>query len=68
MSKKITKKIYTTYFLRQEQPYFPGTHTAKNENYISSTFIIRSMFLTLFYEEICFYQKKSLTLQPFLNT
>ena len=26
------------------------------------------MFLTLFYEEICFYQKKSLTLQPFLNT
>ena len=68
MSKKITKKIYTTYFLRQEQPYFQGTHTAKNENYISSTFIIRSMFLTLFYEEICFYQKKSLTLQPFLNT
>ena len=68
MSKKITKKIYTTYFLRQEQPYFQGTHTAKNENYISFTFIIHSMFLTLFYEEICFYQKKSLTLQPFLNT
>ena len=67
MSKKITKKIYTTYFLRQEQPYFQGTHS-KNENYISFTFIIRSMFLTLFYEEICFYQKKSLTLQPFLNT
>ena len=67
MSKKITKKIYTTYFLRQEQPYFPGTHS-KNENYISFTFIIHSMFLTLFYEEICFYQKKSLTLQPFLNT
>ena len=68
MSKKNNKENLHNLFFETRTTLFSGDTHSKNENYISSTFIIRSMFLTLFYEEICFYQKKSLTLQPFLNT